>query len=381
MKKIVILALHLGYGGIEKSIAVLANLLASTKQYTVEIASIYQLYEQPVFPLEASVTVKYLLPKDFSPNKEAWQASFANAHPIQFVKESLKGAKILYHRKKEMATYLKQCQADVIISTRVLLNELASTYGSRTALKIGWEHNHHHNDMKYAESVVRSAKNLDYLVVVSKDLQRFYRRKLIQYSCKCIYIPNTIEKIPNKKSSLTAKRLISIGRLAPEKGYLDLLKIYFLLHKKEPEWTLDIVGDGKERGRLERFITLNHLEDCVRLHGFQDSEAIDTLLQNSSIYLMTSYTESFGIVLLEAMSHGLPCIAFDSAEGAKEIITSGHDGYLIRHRNFDIMIRKIRDLMKDKEKRLELGANGRKKVKLYSKEVVSKQWINVIEKK
>ena len=53
---------------------------------------------------------------------------------------------------------------------------------------------------------------------------------------------------------------------------------------------------------------------------------------------MTSYTESFGIVLIEAMSHGIPCIAFDSAEGAREIINSGENGYLINNRNFDAAV-------------------------------------------
>ena len=104
-------------------------------------------------------------------------------------------------------------------------------------------------------------------------------------------------------------------------------------------------------------------------------------MQKSSIYVMTSYTESFGIVLLEAMSNGLPCIAFDSAEGAKEVITSGRDGYLIKHRNFKAIEKKILDLTKDIETRKELGKNGRRKVKSYISDNICASWEKIIERK
>ena len=150
--------------------------------------------------------------------------------------------------------------------------------------------------------------------------------------------------------------------------------------KKNPDWVLDIIGDGKEREVLDAYIKNNNLTDKVTLHGFQDSDYINNIMHKSSIYVMTSYTESFGIVLLEAMSNGLPCLAFDSAEGAKEIITSGRDGYLIRHRNNKMMINKINDLINDQEKRKELGSAGRRKIKNYSKDKVLEQWLKIINK-
>lgn len=380
-KKIAILSLHLGYGGVEKAIVSLANSLAKLNKYEIEIVSIYKLYEKPVFDIDEKIKVTYLLPSELSPNRKEWKEALNNLKLIRLGKESLKGLKILYARRKKMVEYIKNSDANVIISTRIFLNELLSEYGKDNILKIGWEHNHYHDDMRYATDVIRSAKNLDYFVLVSKGLQKFYHKKMRTFKCKCIYIPNAIENIPRTKSPLTGEHIISVGRLSPEKGYLDLLEIYLDLKKKKCKWHLDIVGDGSERSRLEKFIKENNLENDVTLHGFKNSKEIEKLMQKSSIYVMTSYTESFGIVLLEAMSNGLPCLAFDSAEGAKEVITSGRDGYLIKHRNFKAMEKKILDLTKDIDMRKELGKNGRRKVKGYISDNICESWEKIIERK
>ena len=95
---------------------------------------------------------------------------------------------------------------------------------------------------------------------------------------------------------------------------------------------------------------------------------------------MTSYTESFGIVLIEAMSHGLPCIAFDSAEGACELINSGKDGYLIKNRNYQAFIKKIEDLIEKKEERIRLGKEAFKTSQKYTSDKISKEWFNLLEK-
>lgn len=381
MKKISILALHLGYGGVEKAIVTLANSLIKTNNYEIEIVSIYKLYENPVFDIDERIKVTYLLPSRLNPNRKEWKEALHNLKLISLGKESLKALNILYKRRKEMIDYIKKTDANVIISTRVFLNELLSDYGRDDVLKIGWEHNHYHDDMKYATDVIRSAKNLDYFVLVSKSLQKFYHKKMRNFKCKCVYIPNALESIPKNKSPLTNEHLITVGRLSEEKGQLDLLKIYLDLKNKNFKWHLDIVGDGPLRGKLEKFIKENNLENDVTLHGFKNSKEIEKLMQKSSIYIMTSYTESFGIVLLEAMSNGLPCLAFDSAEGAREVITSGYDGYLIKHRNFKAMEKKILDLAKDINTRKELGKNGRRKVKSYISDNICASWEKIIERK
>ena len=377
MKKISILSLHLGYGGIEKSIVSLANLLS--KKYNVEIAVCYKLYDKSVFDLDDSINVKYLNDSSIVPNHKSLKSAIHGKNIKKIFKEFAYSLKVLHYRKNGMINYIKSCDSDVIISTRDIFNEWLSLYGKDDVLKIGWEHNHFHDNYKYAHKIIRSAKKLDYLVLVSMDLLEFYKRKMSNYKCMCIYIPNCIESIPKKLSKLNEKRLISVGRLSPEKGYLDLLKVYKQLRNDYPNWVLDIIGDGKERDNLEKYIKNNNLEKYVTLHGFQGKEYIDKLMNKSSIYLMTSFTESFGIVLIEAMSHGLPCIAFSSAEGAREIINSGENGYLIKNRNYEMMIKKISDLIENPEERKKIGKNARKSIKKYTSDVVGEEWLTLIE--
>lgn len=396
MKKISILSLHLGYGGIEKSIVALANILC--QKYEVEIVCIYKLYDVPAFDIDNRVKITYLiesnLPKKleeykllffrfkwFKLIKKIFKDYFCKLKFITFFKDAFLGISMYVKRAYFMKKYIETLDVDVIVSSRPFLNEWLCECANSNIMKIGWEHNHHHNDMKFATNVARSARQLDYFVLVSNDLYNFYKKELSDYKCECVYIPNIIDSIPIKSSSLTEKRLVSVGRLSKEKGYLDLLKIYLILLKRHPDWVLDIIGDGAEREKLQRFIYNHNLEKNVTLHGFRDKEYIDKILHNSSIYVMTSFTESFGIVLIEAMSHGLPCIAFSSAEGACELISSGENGYLIKNRSYPAMVKKIEDLMEDLDSRKRLGKAGRHSVKKYTADVVKEQWYNLIEKK
>lgn len=375
MKKVSILSLHLGYGGIEKSVAALANMLC--EKYEVEIACTYKLFEKSVFPVDERVKIKYLT--DVKPNKESLKKAIKKKNIIKIFKEGFYAVKVLMKRRNTMIKYIKECDSDVIIATRDIFDEWLGDYGKEETLKIGWEHNHYHNDFKYAANITRSNKKLDFLVLVSNSLKEFYSKELINEKCECIYIPNVIENVPEKIAPLNNKKLISVGRLSPEKGFMDLLKLYAILHKDYPDWTLDIIGDGVEKDELKNFIKEHKLEDFVTLHGFRDKDYIDKMLHESSIYLLTSYTESFGIVLIEAMSHGVPCIAFDSAEGARELIQSGKNGYLIKNRSYTAFLKKVEDLIENKEERKKVGKVSREGVKQYTCDVVSKQWIELIE--
>lgn len=373
MKRITILALHLGYGGIEKCISTLANTLC--KNYQVNVISTYKLYEKPSFPIDDRVKITYLIP-DLSPSKNEFIDSVKHLKFIKGFKLGITNLKVLYLKKKKMIEAIKNCDSDVIISTRDIHNDWLGKYGNPNILKIGWEHNHHNNDKKYINKIIKSVSKLDYFVLVSKELEEFYRQKV---KCKTVYIPNTLDYYPKKVSDLEEKRIISVGRLSEEKGYLDLIDVFSLVHQVYPDWKLDIIGDGNQKENIQKKIEEYGLKDFIILHGFQNKEYINQLLQKSSVYVMCSYTESFGIVLLEAFSFGIPCVAFDSARGATEIISNNWDGYLIQDRNKEIMAKKVCELISNPNRRIIMGANGIKKANQYSMDEIRKYWLHIIE--
>ena len=371
MKKVTILALHLGFGGIEKAITNLANILVGN--YEVEIISTYKLYDKPVNELNNKVNVKYL--SNLKPNKNDFFNALKKLNIIKTIKEGFISLKILYLKRILMIKYIKNSKSDIIISTRDIHNKWLGKYAKKNVLKIGWEHNHHHGNKKYVKKIVKSVKNLNYFVLVSKDLKDFYQK---QINVKCIYIPNFIIK-GQVVSKLDQNNIVSIGRLVPEKGFLDLVDIFKKIADTYPKWHLFIVGDGLQFNKLKEKIKLFNLENNVILTGYKKKDEIDEILEKSSIYVMTSYTESFGIVLLEAMNYGIPCIAYTSAEGANEIITNNVDGYLIKNRDENLMIKKIKNLICDMDERKKLGKNARKKIDQYSETVVKEKWLEIMK--
>ena len=374
MKKITILALHLGYGGIERCISNLSNSLV--EDYKIEIVSTYKLYDKPPFYFDKRIKIKYLMDK--GPNRKEIKESLKKFKLVTFIKELFKAKKILKLKKELMINYIKSCKSDIIISTRDIHNLWLGKYGNSKSIKIGWEHNHHNNDNKYINKIVKSVNGLDYFVLVSKELKEFYEDKT---NCKCVNIPNSIMSLPSKLSKLENKNIISIGRLSHEKGYLDLIDVFKLVSDKCSDVKLNIIGDGSEKTKIIEKIKKYNLEENVILHGFKDAEYIEKVFLESSIYVMTSFTESFGLVILEASSYGIPCVAFDSAKGVKEIIKNNWDGYLVENRDKEKMAKRIINLINDKNRRLIMGDNAYKKSNNYLASNIKEKWIKLFEEK
>lgn len=376
MKKVTILALHLGYGGIEKCIAALANSLVDT--YKVEILAIYKLYDEPAFYIDPKVHIRYL--SNVVPNKNDFKYAVKRVNIFKIIKEAIKALNILRIKRKVLIDAIDSCDSDIIISTRDYTNKYLGEYRNNNVIAIGWEHNHPHGDKVIMKRLRNSCKYLDKLVVVSRDLKHIYSEDFKNNDIKCQveYIPNFLEKLPKKINKLDNKNIISVGRLEPEKGFLDLVSVFKLMELKDGEVYLNLVGDGSQKDKIFKNIVDNNISRKVKMPGYLDFEELNKLYEETSLYLMTSYTESFGLVLIEAMSHGIPVIAFSCAEGAKELINNGVNGYLINNRNEHEMADRAVKLLNNPDKLKELGENARTTALKYSKDEVKKMWIKLL---
>ena len=373
MKKIAILSLHLNYGGVEKAVSTLANMLCD--DYKVEIICTYKMGNKPVYKIDDKVKIKYLIP--YGPNKKEIKQNFKNFKIFNLLKEGIKAIKVLYLRKKTMIDYIKNSDADVIISTRVLFTNYLSKYGKESIIKIAQEHRHHLNDQKYIQNLNDACKNIDYLLPVSKELTNFYTATLTG-KVKCYYMPNSLDNIPEIDSDYT-KNVVTVGRLSKEKGFDDLIDVFKKVVAKNPNYKLDIIGDGPERNNLKDIIANLHLENNIILHGFQNKDYINDVLSHSKAFIVTSYTESFGIALLEGMSYGLPGIIFDSASGSLELIKNNFSRYVIKNRSKDVMAKKIIKLLDNKKEISIMGKNAKETAKKYSFEKIKERWLNFLE--
>lgn len=371
-KKITILALHLGYGGVEKYLSSLCKMLEDN--YEIEIISTYKVLDKPAFPFSNKIKITYLI--NDKPNKEELKTAIKEKKIINIFKEGFKSLKILYLKRSRNIKAIRKIYSDYIITTRTFHSRLVGYYALSDITKIATEHNYHNDDKRYIRSVINSVKGFDYFVVVSNNLKKFYENKIGK--TRCIYIPNVIDELPNKKSRLTKKNLITIGRLSPEKGQKDLIDVFKIVNNKLPDVKLYIIGDGILKNELEKYVKKLKLNNNIIFTGFLDKEEKEKYILDSSIFVLPSYSESFGLVLIEAMSYGLPCVAFDSSDGAKELLKN-NVGILINNRDKNEMAKKIVDVLSSKEIN-SLGNKGYIYCQKFLIDNIKDDWINLLEK-
>ena len=374
--KITILALHLGYGGIEKFISNIANMFEENNQ--VEIISIYKLYDNPPFYINPNVKITYLL-EDLKPNRDEFYESLKKFKVLDLIKQSFISLKILHLKKYKMKKAIKNLESDVVISTIEPHNKLLSKYGKKDSIKIATEHNYKNDEKNYINNVIKSCKNLNYLVIASKQLANIYSKKMMSSNCKVVNIPLILDYMPEKTSELSNKVITYIGRLSEEKGVIDLIEVFKKIHDKDDEFRLNIVGDGELKEKMIQKISENHLESCAFMQGYKSKSELEEIMLNTSIGINTSYTESFGLALMETFSYGIPCVAFSSAEGAKEIIDNDKNGYIIENRNFEEMANKVIDLVNNKDKLMIFGKNAREKSEQFEVQNIKEKWFKLVD--
>ena len=191
----------------------------------------------------------------------------------------------------------------------------------------------------------------------------------------CI-IPNAVHlNNTGRYSDCHSKSAIFVGRYSYQKDLESLLHIWELVCMRHPDWQLHLFdGYGFQQELLP---TINRMDAEVVLH--QPTSAIFDEYLNSSMLLMTSIFEPFGLVLPEAMSCGLPVVAFDCPYGPADIITDGEDGFLIKDRSIIDYVEKVCLLIENEELRCRLGGAGVISSRRYEMNNIMPLWVKLFE--
>ena len=374
INKIDFLVLHLGYGGIES--ATIDNANALCDKYDVEIVSFYHLERNQEFKLNKKIKLKYLY--NGSPNRDEFIKELKNINIFGIIKEGIKAIDILIKKKVLIIKYLMTTKSDAIISTRVEFSILLSNYGKYDILKIAQEHHYHNNDKRYISKLKNQYYGIDYLCALTVTLKKDYEKFLEKNNhTKVILLPNMICKLPQKNSLLNNKNIITISRFDYGKKNDDIIKAFSKI--KNSNYKLYLIGDGKEYENLLKLIKELKLEDKVIMTGYLPKPEIEKYMLKSSLFLMASLTEGLPMVLLEAMSYGIPCIAYETASGVDDIIDNGINGYVIKNRNEEEYIEKIEKLMNNVKLRKEMGEQAKETINKFRKEEILKIWYKILK--
>ena len=190
-------------------------------------------------------------------------------------------------------------------------------------------------------------------------------------------IPNVVHlNDTGRFSDCSSKSAIFVGRYTYQKDIQSLLRIWSLVHQRHQDWYLHIFGGyGIDQEDLQYQIRKMNMSIVVH----ESTSTIYEEYLRSSMLLMTSRYEPFGLVLPEAMSCGLPVIAFDCPYGPAEIITDGKDGFLIKNRSIEDYVDKVCLLMEDEELRRKMGQEGVHSAQRYNANQVMPQWKQLFE--
>ena len=357
-------------GGVERVVSYKASYFAEQLGYDVTIIVTEGRGRDSYFPLSDKVKVI-----NFELGFEAlWQASFAKKIILYLTKQR--------QYKKLLKRELMCIRPDFTITTlRREINFLSDIPdGSK---KIGELHVDRANYRNFAINKQNPIKQV-FSRWWSNSLLDHIRRldKMVLLTDSAMYdwpeldnkikISDPLPFLIDEKSSLLCKRIISIGRFDYEKGNDLLLQVWKKVEKQMPDWQLDIYGNGNREPYL---LQMRQLEiDSSRCHLYEPINDVKKEYLNSSVFVLPSRYEGFGLVLIEAMACGVPVVSFDCENGPRSIITNGEDGFLIPTFDIDAFADKLLLLMRDENLRRQMGEKAQKSAAKYDIDSIGLQW-------
>jgi len=191
-----------------------------------------------------------------------------------------------------------------------------------------------------------------------------------------IVMYNPVEFSTLNENSTRKKNILAAGRLDGwhHKGFDNLIDVWSRIAKSYPDWALEIAGDGTEDSLkfLKSLVSQYGIEGHINFLGFRTD--INKIFQTSSIFVLSSRYEGLGQVLLEAMSQGCACIAFEFDGRTREFITSSDVGIVVKDQDMNELENAIIRLIEDESLRESLGKKARQEVVRFSKEKITDQW-------
>lgn len=352
------------WGGLERILVEKVNELAERYHYEMFLLTANQGEHQIPFPLSPKVRHIDL------------QIQFHQKYEYRGIRRLVKGMqlnRLFEHRLKEQ---IQEIKPDVIVCVRpefaraiskvkgripFVFESHTSRYGQRF-IQADW--------LKQAKSEfynysVRSAQRV--VALTEGDAKDWHSIN----SCVQV-IPNIVHlNSSGRYCNYDSKSAIFVGRFSAQKDITSLLDIWSLVHARHPEWQLQIYGGfGEEQEKLLPIIKAMG----ANVHVFEPTPHIFDRYMDNSIFLLTSRFEPFGLVLPEAMSCGLPVVAFDCPYGPADIISDGKDGFLIKDRNIQVFADKVCLLIEHPELHRAMGQAGILSSQRYDASRIMPKW-------
>lgn len=358
------------HGGIEKVVSLKANYLSKLENFKVTILTNEQKKNKPCY--EFNNTIKHV---DLDIN---YKRELSNLHPKNLVK--------IFKNFFKLKSFLNEYKPDVLVVCNYNFDYFFIPFINKNeTLKIREMHDSRHYPTikrKSSKSFVRKLiyeisdlleSKYDYFVVLTKDEKEYYKGNNIKI------IPNFIPKKEIKITSINEREkiVISAGRLCSVKGFDKLIHSWKFVANINKGWQLHIYGDGDKNyvKFLNELIINLDLQNSVKLKG--STSKLQKKMDEASIYAMSSVTECFPMVLLEAMQVGLPIVSFDCPHGPRNIVTHEKDGLIVKNNDINALSDNINFLIKNPGLRKKLGENAVHNVKRFNEELVMNDWIKL----